>query len=131
MRLRPRVQDMGRRAERSGTVLVEAELYIASKGAAEALGIQTIAGEFGDEARIKPKVGSSAATGVALRRGLGRVRHLQAQERCLCNFGYSMGLMKTHGTDDVPDTLTKHVGRELLERHMPALGFEFVPEGTD
>lgn len=32
----------------------------------------------------------------------------------------------TPGADNVSDMFTKHVGRELLERHMLTLGFESV-----
>lgn len=111
----------------------EAELYAANKGAAEAMGVQSIAKDFGDEVRIVLRVDSSAAIGIVGRRGLGRLRHVHAQELWLQQEVREgrLGLAKTPGSENVADILTKHVGRDVLERHLRAMGFESVATGAD
>ena len=63
---------------------------------------------------------SSAAKGIASRRGLGKVRHVEVnqlwvQEKVADG---SIGLSKVGGDINLADSLTKRVGREILERHM-------------
>ena len=68
--------------------------------------------------------------GIARRRGLGKVRHLATadlwvQDRLKKK---DFSLEKIAGTDNPGDMLTKHVPRELMAKHMTALGL-FYEEG--
>ena len=71
---------------------------------------------------------SSAAKGIASRRGLGKVRHVEVnqlwvQEKVADG---SIELNKVGGEANLADALTKHVGREIIERH-----FEGTNQGGD
>lgn len=111
----------------------EAELYAANKGAAAAMGVQSIANDFWDEVRVVLRVDSSAAIGVVARRGLGRLRHVHAQELWVQQEVREgrLGLLKTPGPESIADMLTKHVGREVLEKPMRAMGFESATDEGD
>ena len=54
----------------------EAELTGISKGAAQGLGLQTIARDLGIELNLTVLTDATAAIGICRRRGLGKVRHL-------------------------------------------------------
>eukprot|EP00969_Alexandrium_andersonii_P083598 3687777-Alexandrium_andersonii.AAC.1 len=54
----------------------EAELAGIVNGAAEGLGLTAIAQDLGFSASLEVCAGSSAAIGICLRAGIGRVRHL-------------------------------------------------------
>ena len=54
----------------------EAELYAQVKGCTEGLGMQTMFGELGVNTGIVSKTDSSAARGVILRQGTGRIKHI-------------------------------------------------------
>ena len=55
----------------------EAEYYVALKGASLALGMRSIAGDLGITLDIRLHTDSAAAKGIMLRRGLGKMRHLE------------------------------------------------------
>ena len=57
----------------------EAELVSLVRGAAEGLGLQSLAGDLGHEARLRVRVDSSAAIGICSRTGVGKVRHLDTR----------------------------------------------------
>eukprot|EP00969_Alexandrium_andersonii_P095713 4227668-Alexandrium_andersonii.AAC.1 len=54
----------------------EAELAGIAKGAAEGMGIASIALDLGFSAGLRVRADSGAATGICRRTGIGRVRHL-------------------------------------------------------
>ena len=108
----------------------EAELTGISKGAAQGLGLQTIAADLGITLSIKVLSDATAAIGISRRRGLGKVRHLATadlwmQDRIRKN---DFSLEKILGADNPADMLTKHVSRDLLEKHMLTLGL-FYEDG--
>ena len=74
-------------------------------------------------------VDSSAAIGVARRRGNGKLRHVRVgtlwiQE--LVEEG-DISLQKIAGATNVADILTKNVGSHVLDRHVGSLEFVFSP----
>ena len=58
----------------------EAELNAALKGAVEGLNVQRLAASLGDTLPLELRTDASAARGVILRQGVGKVRHLQVKE---------------------------------------------------
>ena len=106
----------------------ESEFYATLKACQEALGMSALATELNMTLGIKVHVDASAALGVAQRRGLGKLRHLQTgslwiQEQELKN---RMKLDKIHGSLNISDMLTKNVGREILERHIAGCSAQFM-----
>ena len=57
----------------------EAELYALTKGAAQTLGIVSMARDMGEELRAVVHSDSSAALAMSQRVGLGKVRHIEVQ----------------------------------------------------
>merc|ERR1712127_598037 len=57
----------------------EAELNAALKWAVEGLNVQRLAASLGDELSLELRTDASAARGVILRQGFGKVRHLQVK----------------------------------------------------
>ena len=58
----------------------EAELNAALKGAVEGINVQRLAASLGDELPLELRTDASAARGVILRQGVGKVRHLQLKK---------------------------------------------------
>ena len=54
----------------------EAELYGVVRGATQGIGLQSIARDQGETLDLEVLTDSSAAMGVCMRKGIGRVRHL-------------------------------------------------------
>ena len=54
----------------------EAELYAAVKGAAELLGVQSLAKDFGIDLKVELRVDANATIGMMHRKGLGKLRHV-------------------------------------------------------
>ena len=81
---------------------------------------------------IKVHVDASAALGVAQRRKLGKLGHLQTgslwmQEQELKN---RMKLNDIHGSLNISDMLTKNDGREIFERHVGGCSAQFMGGGA-
>ena len=98
----------------------EAEFYGIVKGSSVGMGVQSVLGDLGFKCKLQVLTDSSAAKGIASRRGLGKVRHVEVnqlwvQEKVADG---SIELSKVGGDVNIADSLTKHVGREILERHM-------------
>ncbi len=58
----------------------EAEYYGIVKGSSVGLGIRSILRDLGVELRIRVHTDASAAKGIASRRGLGKVRHIEVNQ---------------------------------------------------
>ena len=105
----------------------EAELTGISKGAAQGLGLQTIAQDLGIELNLTVLTDATAAIGICRRRGLGKVRHLATadlwmQDRIRKG---DFKLVKVAGSEHPADMLTKHVGKPLLLKHTGTLGLSY------
>ena len=95
----------------------EAELSGIGTGIAEALGFQSLARDMGFD--VKPVVFSDAmaAIGIARRRGLGKVRHLDVTDLWIQEKvrSHAVDLRKVPGRDNPADILTEYVERSILE----------------
>jgi hypothetical protein len=58
----------------------EAEYYGMVKGAATALGVRSMLHDLGVEVQIRLRTDASAAKGIASRRGLGKIRHIEVNQ---------------------------------------------------
>lgn len=102
----------------------ESELYAMVRASAESLGIMALLEDFGKNAMIQFYVGASAALGVAQRHGIGKIRHLQTnclwiQEKAVKQ---AIKYIKVHGSLNPADINTKNVSRELIDKHVAAMG---------
>ena len=102
----------------------EAELIAAVRGAAEGLTALTLCTDFGRECKLRVHLDSSAAVGVARRRGVGKIRHLDTrllwiQERVHAG---DLWVVKVAGTENPADLMTKHLSEEVGSACMVRLG---------
>ena len=58
----------------------EAEYYGLVKGASAAIGVKSMHAEMGIKVRIRVSTDASAAKGIASRRGLGKIRHIEVHQ---------------------------------------------------
>ena len=105
----------------------EAELGGICRGASQGLGLCALAKDLNIELNLDIKTDATAAIGVCRRRGLGKIRHLAVadlwvQEKLRLK---QFTLTKVPGASNPADLLTKHVDRQLLEKHLRTLGIFF------
>ena len=101
-------------------------MYALTKGAAQTLGIVSMARDMGEELRAVVHSDSSAALATSQRVGLGKVRHIDVQylwiqER---HSAKEIDLRKVKGEVNPADLLTKGVPQETLRRHAAAAGID-------
>jgi len=104
----------------------EAELAGLVKGAAEGLGLVSLAADMGIEAQLTVLADSSAAIGICRRTGIGRVRHLAVgqlwvQERIREK---DFALEKFPGAINPADMLTKHLDQQTIAKHSGNAGLK-------
>ena len=58
----------------------EAEYYGLVRGAAHGIGVKNLMADLGVERRLKLKTDASVAKSIAMRRGAGKVRHLEVKQ---------------------------------------------------
>ena len=102
----------------------EAELGGVVKGAAESLGLRSLARDLGLDFGIELHADSAAAIGICRRTGIGRVRHLAVgqlwvQERLRAG---EFRLFKVLGTASPAGLLTKHLAASGVESCLSTLG---------
>ena len=101
------------------TSVAETEYYAALKGAAEALGFALLARNLGYELKVILWSDSTAARGVAARKGLSsRARHMEVKFLWLQG-ALAKGQLewkKVHTNANPADVLTKPTAREELRR---------------
>ena len=98
----------------------EAELRSIAVGCAQALGIQSLMRDMGWHAPIIIHSDATAAIGIARRKALGKIRHLDVtdqwiQEQIRSNI---IQVAKVLGTEDMADALTKYVDKKSLDGAM-------------
>ena len=86
----------------------EAEYYGIGKGSSVGLGIRSVLGDLGCNTRLVVNTDSSAAKGMASRKGLGKVRHVEVnQVRVQEKVGSGeVELKKVNGQSNLADALT-------------------------
>ena len=89
----------------------EAELYAASKTAAELMGVQSLFADLGWTVTMVPELytDSNAAKAIASRRGLGRTRHLEVRKMWIQSSveDKKIRIKKVAGVENPADPLTK------------------------
>ena len=102
----------------------EAELSGLVKGAAQAIGLQSVALDLGSEWSIMLRSDATAAIGMCRRRGLGKVRHLAVadlwiQDKVKCK---ELSIEKVLGTENPADLLTKYLDGPAQDGHVTRIG---------
>jgi hypothetical protein len=108
----------------------EAEYYGVVKGSSIGLGLKSMLGDFGVKVTIKVNTDASAAKGMANRKGLGKVRHIQVNQLWIQDRISKGDLVvnKVNGKENLADALTKHVNSEDIRVHLFKTG-QFIQEG--
>ena len=102
----------------------EAEHYALVKGATRALGIQAMMREFqvnvDVDVQVTLKTDASAAMGIAMCRGLGKVKHIDVTQLWVQDkVAEKKILIKKVGTQEhVSDALTKGISCQEMDWHM-------------
>ena len=73
-------------------------------------------------------VDANAAIGIASRRGLGKIRHIETQERWLQEHirNGNIILVKVPGSENPADLMTNHLTAAVMGKHCEALGLQPV-----
>ena len=102
----------------------EAEYYALVKGAAEGLGLQAVMADLGWKMDVKVWSDSSAARGMAARRGLGKNRHMEVKylwiQEVLRSGRLEMG--RVPGWRNGADMMTKYLGAAQIRDIVGAIG---------
>ena len=106
----------------------EAELVAAVKTCCELIGLAQLAYDWGQDLDCHVYVDSSAAIGVAKRKGSGKIRHVRVgllwiQEKVEED---ELQIHKVHGESNPADLLTKHLTRGKIDQYMALLGQVFL-----
>ena len=102
----------------------EAELVAAVKMTTEAIGVAQLVKDWGIIADVRVYVDSSAAIGVASRKGNGKLRHVKVgmmwiQEKVEDK---DISLIKVLGENNPADLMTKHLDQKKRERFVQMCG---------
>ena len=106
----------------------EAEYYALVKCSSVAIGMKSMMKDFGITTSIRVNTDASAAIGIASRRGLGRIRHIDVDELWVQD-KVAQGVIKPQkvkGPENLADTLTKHVTQSELEYHITHMNMRIV-----
>ena len=102
-------------------------------GLAQALGLQSTARDLGMTWEINMYTDATAAIGIARRRGMGRIRHLDVtdlwiREKFNSKLSY---LHKVIGTDNPADIFTKYTDRAILNMALAKMNMHFIDGRSD
>ena len=102
----------------------EAELSGLVKGAAQAIGLQSVAGDLGAKWSIMLRSDATAAIGMCRRRGLGKVRHLAVADLWIQDKvkNQELSIEKVLGLDNPADLLTKYLDSPAQDKHVLRIG---------
>ena len=108
----------------------EAELYALTKGAAIALGIASLAADFGLQLHLKLHTDASAAVGIVHRQGVGKLRHVRVQYLWVQSKVQSgeLAVGKINGKDNPADLMTKNLAIADVQRHLQTLCIEVLDD---
>ena len=84
------------------------------------MGARSVPRYLGHSVRVCVMTDSSAAKGMASRKGLGKVRHVEVNQLWVQqNVGSGeIELRKVEGVKNLADALTKHVEHESIQKHL-------------
>ena len=108
----------------------EAELYAMTKGAAVALGLSSLAADFGLELHLNIHTDASAAVGIVNRQGVGKLRHIRVQYLWVQSKvqDKEISIHKVNGKLNPADLMTKNLAVNDMQRHLETLCIDI---GTD
>ena len=106
----------------------EAELHGICSGVAMGMGLQSICRDLGFHYKLRLHSDATAAIGIARRRGMGKIRHLDCSDLWVQEKirSQKIELVKVLGTENPADAFTKHVPREILEKSMAKIGMHMA-----
>ena len=92
-------------------------------GCAQALGLQSLLHNLGWDIKIKVRSDATAAIGIARRKGMGNIRHLDTTDLWIQDVIRSgkIDLSKVTGPENPADILTKYVERKAIESALPRM----------
>ena len=98
----------------------EAEYYGLVKGASQGLGLKAMLQEAGVVTKVVIKTDASAAKGIALRRGMGKIRHIEVNQLWVQDkvAKGEIKIIKIATTENLADHLTKYLNQEGIQEHM-------------
>ena len=98
----------------------EAEYYGMVKGCSTAIGVRSMLADLGVEVKIRLRTDASAAKGIASRRGLGKIRHLELHQLWLQEKvnKREIEVMKIKGEGNLADALTKPLDGKATKDHI-------------
>ena len=104
----------------------EAEFYALVKCGSQSLGLKAMMEDMGIDFRIHLKTDASAAMGIGLRRGLGKVRHVEVGQLWLQDMVHRgrIGIEKIDGKKNWADALTKPAGTDMVDLHISEVGLQ-------
>ena len=96
----------------------------------ESIGLVQLAADWGLDMKGKIHVDSSAAIGIAHRRGNGKLRHVKVGPLWIQELVEEEEILmcKVPGAENIADILTKYVRASLLDKHAANMGI-FFPSG--
>ena len=111
----------------------EAEYYSMVKGGSIALGFQAMIKELGVDLDIDLRSDASAAVGIVMRRGLGKVRHIDVTQLWLQEKVASgdIKIMKVKSSENKSDLLTKYQTSGAIKTHFRMTSQEFMNSCSD
>ena len=104
----------------------EAELNAMVKCTAELLGTKSMMADWGRDKKGTLYADSSAALGIANRKGAGHLRHININTLWVQEVQDRQGVtyQKVLGTENPADLMTKYLTRDVINGHMERLGQE-------
>ena len=105
----------------------EAELGGICKGAANAIGLRSVARDLGIRLDVTVRSDATAALSMSRRMGVGKVRHLDTsllwiQQKVKDR---DLAVDKIPGAVNPADCLTKHVDHATMLKHLTSMGLEY------
>ena len=104
----------------------EAEYYGLVKGASQGLGYKALLKDLGIELPIELHCDSAAARGIAKRRGLGKMRHIELQTLWIQE-KIARGVFKLNkilGIENPADLFTKHLSEKCIQKCLEFMNCE-------
>ena len=100
------------------------------KGASQGLGVRAMLDELGVEAMVEIQTDASAAKGIALRRGLVKVRHIEVNQLWVQEevAEGKLKIRKISSDVNVADHLMKYLNAEGIAKHLNSTG-QWIEEG--
>ena len=102
----------------------EAELHGIAQGCSQGLGLQSLLKDAGWVLPLHVYSDATAAIGIARRKGLGKIRHLDVTDLWIQDRirSKAITLSKVLGTENMADASTKYVDRKTMDMAISKMG---------